>query len=140
MVLDCTEHHGFLGPVLLRRYRPGKCIQMQARVSQPNGAGGQRWRRRDIVPFFAPDDGRGVYQGQCGYQYCGEGGLSWGIPYCAGVLAMGWQVRPDLTPAQMRELLFKSAYRTAEGSQIINPPEFIRMVKAALRTEAKINH
>jgi hypothetical protein len=30
----------------------------------------------------------------------------------------------------MRELLFSSAHVTPEGAKIINPPEFIRMVKA----------
>lgn len=29
-------------------------------------------------------------EGLPSYQYCGQGGLSWGIPYAAGVLAMGW--------------------------------------------------
>jgi hypothetical protein len=30
----------------------------------------------------------------------------------------------------MRELLFKSAHKAEDGWLIINPPEFIRMVKA----------
>jgi hypothetical protein len=68
-------------------------------------------------------------KGQFGYQYWGQGGLSWSIPYCAGVLALGWQERPDLDAAQMRALLFKSAYKISDGSLIINPPQFIRMVK-----------
>ena len=32
--------------------------------------------------------------GQFGYTHYGQGGLSWGIPYCAGVMALGWQVDP----------------------------------------------
>ncbi|MBX7258511.1 MAG: peptidase, partial [Candidatus Hydrogenedentes bacterium] len=67
--------------------------------------------------------------GECAYQYCGRGGLSWAIPYCAGVLALGWQLRPDLTPAQMHDLLYRSAYVNGDGQQFINPPEFIRLVK-----------
>ena len=32
--------------------------------------------------------------GQYSYTHDGHGGLSWGIPYCAGVMALGWQVDP----------------------------------------------
>jgi len=64
------------------------------------------------------------------YQYYGRGGLSWGIPYVAGVLAMGWQVRPELSPKQMKELLFQSAFTNDNGVRIIDPKAFIRMVQA----------
>jgi hypothetical protein len=67
--------------------------------------------------------------GVCGYIYWGSGGSSWTRPYCAGVLAMGWQLRPELTPQQMRELLFKSAYIKGNKAKIINPGEFIRLVR-----------
>ena len=138
MVLDCTEHHGFLAPCYYDAAAPedvSKC-----KPGFPSQKGPVRKMERLFVPSSPRTTAEEYIKGQCGYQYCGEGGLSWGIPYCAGVLAMGWQARPDLTPAQMRGLLFKSAYRTAEGSPIINPPEFIRMVKAAPRTETKSNH
>jgi hypothetical protein len=44
---------------------------------------------------------------------------------------LGWQVRPDLTAIQMRELLFASAYVTGNGAKIINPQEFIKRVRQA---------
>ncbi|MFA5252775.1 MAG: hypothetical protein WC454_09360, partial [Phycisphaerae bacterium] len=53
------------------------------------------------------------------------------IPYCAGVLALGWQLRPEIPPEQMREFLFKSAYVKKDGSKIINPERFIQLVKTA---------
>jgi len=68
-------------------------------------------------PEFSPDDGvctpcsgRTTAEqeddpGQNSYVYWGRGGLSWSIPYAAGVLALGWEVRPDLTPEEMRDLL-----------------------------------
>ncbi len=65
------------------------------------------------------------------YQYYGRGGLSWGIPYVAGVLAMGWQVRPELSPEQMKELLFQSAFTNDKGVKIIDPKAFIRTVQTA---------
>ncbi|RPI72888.1 MAG: hypothetical protein EHM45_21555, partial [Desulfobacteraceae bacterium] len=40
------------------------------------------------------------------FEYCydNEGGWSWAPPYVAGVLAMGWQIRPEMTGEQMKEL------------------------------------
>ena len=70
-------------------------------------------------------------KGEFGYRYCGVGGLSRSIPYCAGVLAMGWQVNPELSPEQMRELLYKSAFTKKNGAKIINPKMFIRLVRRA---------
>ncbi len=70
-------------------------------------------------------------EGKCTYAYWGQGGLSWAIPYAAGVLAIGWQVWPEATPEQMKELLFKSAYTNKNGAKIINPPRFINAVKKA---------
>lgn len=74
---------------------------------------------------------------EIGYQYYGIGGLSWAIPYCAGVLAMGWQVNPELSPEQIRELLFKSAFTKKNGAKIINPGEFIRLIKKTESTFKK---
>ncbi len=85
---------------------------------------------RLLVPTSPRTVAEEYIKGDFGYQYDGEGGLSWAIPNCAGVLALGWQVRPDLQPAQMRELLFKSAYRNADGSLTINPAKFVRLAKA----------
>jgi len=47
------------------------------------------------------------------------------------VLALGWQVNPDLGGEQMRELLFESAYTTRSGAKIINPKDFIHLVRRA---------
>jgi hypothetical protein len=50
---------------------------------------------------------------------------------------MGWQIRPDLDARQMRNLLFQSAYITKEGARIINPAEFIVMVRKSPRADKK---
>jgi hypothetical protein len=55
--------------------------------------------------------------------------LSISIPYGAGVLAMGWQVDPQLTLDEIRGLLFKSAWVRPDGVKIIDPKEFILMVR-----------
>ena len=70
-----------------------------------------------------------VNQGDSQYTYWGVGGLSWGIPYAAGVLALGWQLRPDLMPEQMLDLLLETAAKNDLGFPCIDPPAFIEAVQ-----------
>ncbi|MHC4604504.1 MAG: M56 family metallopeptidase [Planctomycetota bacterium] len=129
MVLDCTDdsHRGFIGrcwydaryPESVARCNPWAPPNTEFRFN-PGGIG-------ILVPSSprtAAEDGDVP-----GYQYAGRGGLSRAIPYCAGVLAMGWQVNPELPPEQMRELLYKSAYTKRNGAKIIYPRKFILFVK-----------
>jgi len=78
-----------------------------------------------LVPSSPRTTAEEVYEGDFSYRYFGRGGISWSMPYCAGVLAMGWQIRPELTKEQMVDLLFQTAYVNDDGAQIINPPAFI---------------
>lgn len=68
------------------------------------------------------------------FRYGGSGGLSWGIPYAAGVFALGWQVNPALTADEIKELLFESAYRNEYDELIIHPAAFIEAVEATLQS------
>jgi subtilisin family serine protease len=68
-------------------------------------------------------------KGDYSYQYNGAGGLSWSIPYTAGVLALGWQIDPTLTPDEAVELLFESAYKPDENANIIDPAAFVAAVR-----------
>ena len=85
--------------------------------------------------IFAPASYRTFAQelkeGEYKYRYEGQGGLSWAVPYVAGVLALGWQVNPKLDPATMKELLFQSSWLNKEGVPFINPPAFIEAVRQA---------
>lgn len=74
-------------------------------------------------------------EGSPSYQYTGEGGLSWGIPYAAGVLALGWQVNPDLDKDEIVQILFDTCSTANDGSNIINPAAFIEAVQ--LKAEEK---
>lgn len=60
------------------------------------------------------------------YTYNGVGGLSWGIPYAAGVLCLGQQVNCNASALQLRELLIQTA-QTNNG--VINPKKFLESVK-----------
>ncbi|MEA5078817.1 MAG: S8 family serine peptidase, partial [Anaerolineaceae bacterium] len=126
LVLDCTIMHNIVDVCTLDLSdpeNPSKCIpgwQGKEFSANPN---------KIYVPYshrsFAETYQDGVYS----YQYDGEGGLSWTLPYVTGVLAMGWQVNPNLSKDQMVGLLFDSAYKNQEGVKIINPVAFITKVK-----------
>ncbi len=138
LVLDCTWHHGIVSVCWL---------DSQDRESVKSCTPGFR---RDVVEvdkghIHVPTAPRTV--AQCyseksfGYAYdsggsrsgrpMSKGGYSDAIPYAAGILALGWQVRPELPHQQMRELLFKSAFTDKNGAKIIYPKKFISMAKIA---------
>ncbi len=70
--------------------------------------------------------------GSPSYYHTAAGGLSWATPYVAGVLALGWQINPELTNEQILTLLHESCAFEQNGKKIINPPEFIKMVQGTL--------
>lgn len=127
LVLDCTGHHGFIGRCYLDTAAPDDVTHCKA---------GSPARPATSIPerLLAPSSPRTTAeqreQDSPSYQYCGQGGLSWSIPYCTGVLAMGWQLRPDQTAPELRELLFNSAYVDVHGSRFIDPGKFINAVRA----------
>jgi hypothetical protein len=128
MVLDCTKERGFIGPCWYDAGDPESVTKCNAGFP---GRTGFRPRPTSILVPSSPRTTAEEYdKGDCSYQYCGTGGLSWSIPYCAGVFALGWQLRPDIPPERMRELLFKSAINK-DGTKIINPRKFIHLVKTA---------
>jgi subtilisin family serine protease len=128
LVLDCTPHNGFIGSCWLNSFNVEDVT-----LCTP-GFPGQQSHGFTPDKLLAPTCPRTTAEqynkNDFSYQYCGRGGLSWAIPYVAGVLAMGWQVNPDLTGDQMKRLLFDSAATTPAGAKIINPARFIAMVKA----------
>jgi len=128
LVLDCSSNYGFIAPGYYDTNdvdNVSKCVsgfpQKTGRGSIPD---------RIVVPCSFRTVAEEYEKGDFAYQYTGQGGLSWSIPYCAGVMAMGWQERPELTADEMKRLLFDSAYKSACGSLIVNPPEFIKAVIA----------
>jgi hypothetical protein len=129
LVLDLTNRRRFIDDCRLDANDPenvAKCITGSRGTSTEQSL--PNWILVPIAPRTTAEESE---KGQFGYQYCGKGGLSWAIPYTAGVLAMGWQVRPDLSPEQMKNLLLASAREIEGGHRIIDPENFIRQVQAA---------
>jgi hypothetical protein len=129
LVLDCTQHHGFIGSCWLNVASPDDItLCTPGYPSKPTHG----FRAGSLLAPTSPRTTAEQYnKDQFSYQYCGEGGLSWAIPYVAGVLAMGWQVNPQLGPEKMKEILFDSAATGQNGARIIDPQRFIGMVRTA---------
>lgn len=63
------------------------------------------------------------------YAYWGEGGRSWACPYLAGMIALGVQVKPDATPAELYQAVVATATRTTNGLLLVNPEAFIASLR-----------
>ncbi|HUU17044.1 MAG TPA: S8 family serine peptidase, partial [Sedimentisphaerales bacterium] len=138
MVLDGTNHRGFLS-------RCWYDVRDPESVGKCNPGVPEREYRLELldpayihVPASCRTTAKSAGDYRDSYVYWGSGGESWTFPYCAGVLAMGWQIRPDLTPAQMKEMLFASAHVQKSGAKIINPRAFIDLVRKHSRDQQHI--
>jgi len=129
IVLDCTSHRGIISACWYDANDPEKVSKCTPGFPGLSRAGFHS--ERILVPASPRTTAEEYDKGKFGYQYNGQGGLSWAIPYCAGVLAMGWQMNPELSFEEMRDLLFQSAYVSQSGEKIINPVEFIKLVRKA---------
>ena len=68
------------------------------------------------------------FQGPRVYTYDRMGGLSWTVPYLAGVAALGLQIDPSLKPGEIVRLWKETASKTKAGP-VINPGAFVEAVK-----------
>lgn len=62
------------------------------------------------------------------YEFGTEGGLSWAVPWCAGLYALCCQAKPDITPSEFIELIKETATACEDqvGSlNIVNPKAVI---------------
>jgi serine protease AprX len=126
LVLDCTVDHG--------KTRAGY-YDSQSPDSLPGFTLGYFGIKSDLdtgrlyIPVSKRTTAEEYDAGVCEYQYDGIGGLSWSIPYLTGVLALGWQLKPELTGNKLLDLAFKSAFHK-DGGSVINPTAFIDSVRA----------
>ena len=130
IVLDCTNDHGFIGPSYYDSNNPEDV--KKCKVGYPDKAVKDS-SSFPSIKIFAPCSGRTVAEeykkGTNSYQYCGKGGLSWSIPYVAGVMAMGWQIKPALSGPAMVTILLETASTNFQGYKIIDPVKFIEYLR-----------
>jgi serine protease AprX len=130
LVLDATAHHRVTDECYCDPDDPDnteKCIPgWPGKATPTEPAAG-----RVLIPTSRRTTAEEYFEGETAYQYTGVGGLSWSVPYLAGVLALGWQIRPELTGEEMLQIVFDTAYVTDDGFKNINPVAFIEGVKSA---------
>lgn len=68
------------------------------------------------------------YKGSDVYHYERQGGLSWTVPYLAGLAALAYQVDPEIKPDEIVKLWVETAVKTDAGP-VVNPPAFIDAVQ-----------
>lgn len=62
------------------------------------------------------------------YEYCARSGVSWAIPYLAGVYALALQVKPDLTYQEFTEIAVETAEETSI-LKVISPYKLIHKLQ-----------
>lgn len=81
--------------------------------------------------LYVPIDNRTTadYKGENDYTFWSSGGLSWGAPYLAGVIALGYQVNPNLPQEEVYQYLRETGVPFNDnGGCIINPKAFIQKI------------
>ncbi len=130
LVLDCRgdEKTGIIAPAFYDPKDPNNISKCKSGF--PTSNNGYIVPATEIgVPTSYRTVAEEYTEGTPSYQYTGQGGLSWGLPYAAGVLALGWQIKPDLDKEQIVKILFDTCSKSDDGSNIINPPAFIAAIQ-----------
>jgi hypothetical protein len=88
-----------------------------------------RYSARDAA-LKVPAGGRTTasHQGPEVYTYWTDSGMSWAVPYLAGLAALAYQVNPEIKPDEIVKLWVETAVKTDEGP-IVNPRGFIEVVR-----------
>lgn len=86
----------------------------------------------DQLPIIIPSDHRtfaSSWQKLGGYEYNGKGGISWSVPYLAGIFTMALQINPNLTQEELVNLVIDNTHINKNGLKIINPKKIIQAIK-----------
>ena len=130
LVLDCTHERHVFNPCYYDLHDPDN--PQTCEPGWPVDTGSHLNKKLILVPTSRRTVADTYYEGFYGYQYTGIGGSSWAPPYIAGVLAMGWQINPDLSAGELMDLLDNTATIRRDKFKVINPPAFIDAVRATL--------
>jgi len=134
IVLDCTKNNSITFPCYYDIENPdsiSKCLPGYPGSTYEVGYPGIT--NVNLNRIYVPNSLRTVAEeytkGECSYTYWGRGGLSWAVPYLVGTLALGWQLRPDISGQEMIKLLYSTSYSKENGMKIIQPKLFIDSVR-----------
>jgi hypothetical protein len=95
---------------------------------RPARLGAQLYARHDRL--LVPMDARTTASptGKDGYAFYAEGGVSWAIPYIAGMYALAAQVDPKITPERFWALAMKTG-RTGSLGPILDPAHLVEALQ-----------
>jgi hypothetical protein len=81
--------------------------------------------------LYVPIDNRTTagFEGVKDYAFFADGGLSWGAPYLAGVIALGYQVDPRLDIETVFAYLRETGTPFIQDGWIVNPRGFIKKIR-----------
>ncbi|MEP7162283.1 MAG: hypothetical protein ABI747_00765 [Candidatus Moraniibacteriota bacterium] len=68
------------------------------------------------------------------YMYNGKGGISWSVPYLAGLFALALQVNPNLQREEIAEIIKESIVTNKKGLRIVNPKGIIDLVRERIKS------
>lgn len=118
VVVDCTQSYGFLRSCY---------IDYKTKQFKKGSPEKEYFSSINENKVFVPTSLRTVAESyddkNFGYAYFGVGGLSWGIPYAVGLLAIGQQLNPNASAQELKNVLIE----TCQDS-IISPKMFIEKV------------
>ena len=67
------------------------------------------------------------------YMYNGKGGISWSVPYLAGLFALILQVNPNIKREEIAEIINESAIVNEKGLRIVNPKGIIDLARERIK-------
>ena len=68
------------------------------------------------------------------YVYNGRGGMSWSVPYLAGLFALALQVNPNLQREEIAEIIKESVVMNKKGLRIVNPKGIVNLAKERIKS------
>lgn len=89
-------------------------------------------QKRQSEEILVPSDHRTMassWSKKNQYMHQGRGGISWSVPYLAGIFALALQVKPDIKSEQLTDIIKETAIVNQQGLRIINPQGIIDRVK-----------
>lgn len=84
-----------------------------------------------IDKIIIPNDYRTVasWRGNNEYTYYGKGGLSWAVPYLAGLFALALQTNPNVSGEAIAEAINKTALVNKRGLKVVNPKGMVESMR-----------
>lgn len=128
-VIDCTQSLYKVGPA----YYGNICHKDDFENLKPGFPNREGRPKAENNCLLVPNSLRTVAEaygdGIYSYTYCGQGGLSWGIPFIVGALLLGSELNKMMSAKELIECLYETRYEK-EGFYYINPKAFLNLVKA----------